>query len=59
MFDEAPEHIKNKAIAELRSYLKKLPQPMRERLAEKYSKDLLEEIVKSYIVNGQYRRETK
>lgn len=56
MFDTAPEHIKNKALAELRSYMKTLPRPLREKIEEN-KKEFLDEIVKSYIVAGLYRKD--
>ena len=57
MFDSAPDHIKNKALAELRSYEKTLPRPLTEKIEQKYKKEFLNEIVKSYIVQGLYRKD--
>lgn len=58
LFDSAPPNIQNKALAELKTYEKSMSRIMRDRI-EKYRAELLEEIIKSYIVANEYKPERK
>lgn len=59
LFDSAPPDIQNRALAELNSYKKKMPQYIKDKIDTDYKSDLLNEIVKSYIVANEYRPERK